>query len=366
MDNRISHLVYYQESICVYFKKKRFKIYPLDQTKLKESDVVNGYLKVKNKSDIDTKNRNELINQIHKDYDNAIIELITKYPNIPLTKKLIEANIKRNNEKKTLHSDLLQLYDDFLTFKKNDQDLSPASIKDYVSLKNLLNDYQTKNNETLTIESISMDFINDFHKFMIEDRSKDKRYISKGGLNNNTINKRFSTLHTFLYYLHNKYNYKIDSEIINKNTDKYRPTIVIVEDSEMKQLLKIKFNTDNERFIIDILIFLCNTGLRYSDLITLTRFDVKEENHSFYIEKFAEKTEDKFLVPLNNVALKILNDYDYFENSKLPTNQHFNRVLKEILNKHELMQNYIKIDEFRGTNKIRKKVKKVTEISSHT
>ena len=81
----------------------------------------------------------------------------------------------------------------------------------------------------------------------------------------------------------------------------------------------------------DVFLFLCFTGLRYSDVFNLRRSDVKE-NH---IEITTVKTADSLIIELNNHSRAILDKYKdvAFENYKvLPviTNQKMNDYLKEL------------------------------------
>ena len=71
------------------------------------------------------------------------------------------------------------------------------------------------------------------------------------------------------------------------------------------------------------------TGLAYIDCYNLTKEQIlKDDQGGFYIKRKRQKTKVMATIPLNDVALTILEKYNF----KLPilTNQKFNSYLKEI------------------------------------
>lgn len=105
---------------------------------------------------------------------------------------------------------------------------------------------------------------------------------------------------------------------------------------------KIEYLTNNQLSLInyrnyhiprlervkDLFIFMCGSGLSYSDLQNLKREDIKESDGTFYIQKERVKTKITYTSVLLPFAVEILKKYNF----ELPliTNQKLNAYLKEI------------------------------------
>lgn len=61
----------------------------------------------------------------------------------------------------------------------------------------------------------------------------------------------------------------------------------------------------------DMFIFACYTGLAYSDLVKITRDDVKQSGHIYYIEDKRLKTNSAYKITLLPKAVTILERYDF-------------------------------------------------------
>ena len=74
--------------------------------------------------------------------------------------------------------------------------------------------------------------------------------------------------------------------------------------------------------------FACYTALAYSDLASISIDDIKVQNGVHFIQKNRIKTGVQYTIPLNDIAMEILQRYNY----QLPvlTNQRYNSYLKEI------------------------------------
>ncbi len=111
-------------------------------------------------------------------------------------------------------------------------------------------------------------------------------------------------------------------------------------ETELKKLLDLYENgqlDENKQNVLQYFLFSCFTGLRYSDIKTLKWTHLKKElvndNEIYFIEKEQEKTKDRVLIPLSDLAKKLLpqktlqkaNVFNVF------TNQYTNRALKSIM-----------------------------------
>jgi len=102
-----------------------------------------------------------------------------------------------------------QLLNDFYQYKKDELNNRP-SYKDYLSLVNSLIDYQTHFSTELSLDTMNtLDFMVKYRNFLSLTRGEG--YLTKGGLNDNTINKRFSGLKTFFLWLEDREIYQFKS-----------------------------------------------------------------------------------------------------------------------------------------------------------
>jgi integrase len=113
--------------------------------------------------------------------------------------------------------------------------------------------------------------------------------------------------------------------------------------SEVLAIYQLQPKSDSYEIVRDIFVFSCLTGIRWSDLITLNKQDIKEHSQGLIITKKAEKTDSEFSVFLNKISKTIIEKYDY--NFNRMTNPAFNRILKEFLKSTELFNDESKFKD---------------------
>jgi integrase len=218
-------------------------------------------------------------------------------------------------------------------FKSNTK-RSKDSIKEYKGLKMYLEDYEVKLGRKITLTEISEDWMIDFRNFNLQQResTSDKVYQTNGGLRGNTLKKKINLFITFMRWLDKKKIHIFPSEIHGFASTIEQPEIVkdILTRDEVISLYNLHLEDPKKEFIRDVLIFVCNTGLRWSDLELLSKRDIKTNSKGDkYIQKKAKKTNDEYYVFLNDVAFDILKRYNFQLN--LYTNANFNKYLKLLL-----------------------------------
>jgi len=269
---------------------------------------------------------------------------------------------KTNQIKANKLKSLLDHYEDFYAFKQKELNNKP-SVKDYLSLKNAITDYQDKKGIILKCESInSVDFLVDFREFL---SLKHEKGITRGELNDNTINKRFTCLKTFMKYIESKELFSFKRSLYDYKLQKYDNDIIALSKEDIQAILSKEIVNANWQKIIDLFVFNCFCGLRYSDLIKLKPANyIKDEDGDYYIMQENHKTEFKVQISLQQTSLNILKKYDF----KLPTfcSQYFNRELKLIFKHYELFGDVVtkkrrSLKENKDFDKLRRDL-----ISSHT
>lgn len=154
------------------------------------------------------------------------------------------------------------------------------------------------------------------------------------GIKNSTVERYISMLKRFLKWAKKQGQYKgeqHDYEITLKQVSKKAKQPVFLTWEELNKLYNHEFDNPHHDRIRDCLCFMCFTSLRYSDLATLTRDDVKED----HIITISEKSDDRLRIDLNKYSKAILEKYKdqpFEKNLALPviSNQKMNDSIKEI------------------------------------
>ena len=308
---------------------------------------------------VDYKKKQGVINALKKKANHIIDEYLHQYKNYPKssTFKTLWKNYNSNIENTTL---LTTYYNEFLKTKvEYFKSLNPISIKDYSSLGKNIQDYETYKGHEFQIQEITEDWLRSFFNFLMEDRKdydvsrkKGGKYWSKYKIKKSTIDKRFRTLKEFFrwcdkneYYAYPKFlaDFKIGIRKVEEVVK------AVLKTDEIKQLYNTQFNNDQLDFIKDVFVFSCYTGLRFGDLMSLTRKHIYElKGIGNCIEKKSQKTGVLFTVPLNNLAMEIVERY----NCKFDrySNANFNKHLHYLLSLTGLFDDEI---EFNGEIKKR-------------
>jgi len=232
-------------------------------------------------------------------------------------------------------------YEDFLEFKQRELQ-NRQSSKDYKSLHNALLDYERLTKKKLSFNSMdSLDFLHSFRDFLSDSRERKDGYLTQGNMQDNTVNKRISTLKTFYKYISNKGFHTFKQEVMGFNVKKLSNTIIALSKEEIAEIYHFPDYTPKDRYIIDVFVLNCFLGLRYGDLKSFREgeFVTNTEGQQFFL-KNNQKTKTHISVPVVGTAKEILEKYDY--DLKIHTNQVMNRRLKEILEKHDLLGAIVK------------------------
>lgn len=114
---------------------------------------------------------------------------------------------------------------------------------------------------------------------------------------------------------------------IKYSLKKVTPTYLT--DSEVLSIWQKQIGIKRMEQVRDVYIFNCLTGLAYIDCKNLTKDQIlKDEQGNVFIKRFRQKTKIQSTIPLNEIALSILEKYNY--HLPVPSNQKMNSYLKEI------------------------------------
>ncbi len=348
------HNDYVKIQMASYGKRRRMStgIREYDSTNListgKLKTIVPDYLK-----------KNAIISKIKKDLeliadeffrkDQEVIsvdELIKRYKESAKEKlHSINASDEEDLEKRQLIMDYFNEYFNLKYDKFNTgNDFSPDSLKEYQSLKYYLEDYQLFLGRKILAIEIDYDWLLKFKTFNQTRReaTTTKPYKTNGGIRSNTLKKKINLLITFLEWVEEKSRGEINYPAsLRKFSKEEIKAPKIIKDSlskdEVRRLVNAPFKDKKEKFIRDVFVFTCYTGLRWSDIQGIQKSDVrKDKNGDLYIQKYAVKTDEEYFVFLNEKAIEILNTYEYQLNWL--SNPNFNKYLKLYLKNFEEFQ----------------------------
>lgn len=216
-----------------------------------------------------------------------------------------------------------ELYKDFLEDMKirhEDAQCKEDAIQPYRQLKNRLQEFD----KHLSLESLT-------RKKMIE-------FIKHLSLSmyNDAINKRLTYLRCFANWAED-HGYEVNREYwrYNPKLKEAVKEVRFLTTEEVDRLWNLEIRTSSMQVTRDMFMFQCYTGLRYSDLKTLTRKDFYSQDGNLYMRKITQKQKTVIDYKLPQRAETIYEKYSryfYENNAALPviSNSKYNEHLKEL------------------------------------
>lgn len=208
-----------------------------------------------------------------------------------------------------------------------------GSIVTFQSYRRMLGDYLPDT----PINDIDVPWMESFHHWMVSVRNQQ-------GV---TVDGNLSKMRIFLRWARKKGYYKGEADReyrpkVKGAGEKFRSIIFLTRD-ELKLVEKYTFAERHYNVAKDVFLFACYTGMRFSDVIKLSRADC----HGDHISFITQKTSHALTVPLNDKAKEILDRYADCKpnrrqkvlgitNPALPTpdlktmNKHLRRIMQEI------------------------------------
>lgn len=356
-------------------------------TGIREFDLTNLTSSGKLKSIVpDYLKKNSIISKIKKDLEQiadqyfrnhqefiTVDELIKLYKDSTVEKKQ-ELN-ESNDENRENDQLIMNYFNEYFNLKSDKfntgNDFSPESIKEYRSLKYYLEDYQVFLGRNILANEIDYNWLLKFKTFNQTKResSTTKVYKTKGGIRSNTLKKKINLFITFLEWVEEKSKGEINFPASMRKFSKEEiKAPKIIKDSlskdEVRRLMNAPYKDAKEKFIRDVFVFSCYTGLRWSDIQKIEKSDVrKDKNGDFYIRKFAVKTDEEYFVFLNVKVMEILNTYNYQLNWL--SNPNFNKYLKLYLKNFEEFQEKTQFTEIDQKTKKSRYLYRYEVISIH-
>jgi len=246
----------------------------------------------------------------------------------PSTNQLREdLKIKLGKKCKRENSELFfDRLDRYITDQISDNKYSKRSME---SVKSVLKKFKPD----LSFSDIDLQFITDFHNWLIQKRLTSENTATSYLKRFNTVLK-YSVNHGWMD--RNPFaNYKIEAQVYGK------PVYLTIAERDI--LLNTKIDDPKLEKLRDIFVLQCLIGCRIGDLKKLTKANVINGN----LEYIASKTKDHdprvAVVPLSTKALSIINKYNLPDGKLLPyyRKQDINVDLKILLEKLKITRSVI-------------------------
>jgi integrase len=282
----------------------------------------------------------ERIEEIMRDYESRVSKFLESFGRKPLVAELEEFVVEE--EPKTI-SELSLFEPTFLLFMKEKEEKfksydTISSLRDFTSFYHSILDFEYRYSKKLRLKDINRLFLFQYIKFLKEKRSELDGYKTRGGLNPRTMKKRFDVLKSFFKWLLD-YKIYIYDDVLIKNKDLYdfrgkaddvKTFSLSIEDIE--RIKEIEFEENSPLMKArDMFLFVCYTGVRFSDLISLQKSQINKlsDGTLLWVKKTQKVRTTNIEVDLIPEAVGILKKYNYSLN--LMSNQKANFYIKEAL-----------------------------------
>lgn len=266
-----------------------------------------------------------------------------KIPTANKVKSIVEVSTGEN----TVKNDFFFLFQTYIDSAAGIK--SNGTIKNYNNSLNYIKKFRDDKSYHIDFDSVDSNFYEKFNSYLVNTVS----------LTNNTIGRVFKNIKSFLNWATDK-NYNINLAYKKFKAIKEEKEIIYLTSEELNKLYNLKFKAPNPLFeeIRDVFCLGCYTGLRISDLKTITKDNVK--NDEIHIR--VQKTKDIIRIPLLPQAKTILKRYNY----ELPKylDQKINLHIKTICKEAKIKDSVFDI-KYKGAEIIKTAHKKHELITTH-
>ncbi len=240
--------------------------------------------------------------------------------------------------------ELLPLFDKFIAESKNGkrrkingEKLKKGSIRNYEQARKLLHKYIIGNEYEWRVCEV--------HKLTKREFISEKRYwksfynnftnyMYRNGCYDNYVGSTIKHIRTFFNYLKKEKNIQVGEFHKEFYVRKHDISIKVLSIDRLKYLIHNKSMdhslTKHQIKIKDVFLFGCTTGLRYSDIITLTNKHFEKIDNEWYIKVKTRKTKAYTIIKLPTYAVEIYFKYK----SRRNTSKLFNFVCLDNFNFH--------------------------------
>lgn len=236
--------------------------------------------------------------------------------------------------------------------------VSSDQAKDYRTLRKHLIAFKDYSSQPITFHNLNLLFYNEFMDYLFYKVVKPNGSI---GLLTNTAGKIIRLLKGFVNYQITKGTIPLIDLKHFKVVEEESDTIYLSE-KELSVIYNLDLSDDKQlEEVRDVFITGCFTGLRYSDLSTLSPEHIDLDNENINLKQ--RKVHKAVIIPMIDYVPEILKKYNY-DLPKIPR-YIFNERVKELGQRAELRQK-IEVVRKKGKEREKRVYEKWEMISSHT
>jgi integrase len=235
--------------------------------------------------------------------------------------------------------------------------VTAGTKKDYNNTYNHLEEFQVYSGKSLSWKSMGYEFYLDLVEFLKVEKD----------LKGSTIDKVIKNVKVFLNYADLQDNLNVNQDFkktvsgksLFAKVNKEEAEHVYLNEKEIKQITDAKLD-ENLSGIRDLFLIGCWTGLRISDLKRLEKGNIKDGLLSIT----AQKTSKNVTIPITDELQAVLDKYPD-RLPKIPTDQHYNRQLKDVCEQAGINEP-IMAEEKKGKMRVTSLIPKWKLVTSHT
>ncbi len=313
------------------------------------------------------KHVHEVINRRLDTIENAVFKLLKDFENKPVEPNLnfLKQNILFHieNQQKNDPSDYFwKLFDTFVSYKRK----STQSFKEYdLALRKHLKSVERITGIPINFNALHYNeqgFIERFRYYLTHEAINKKGTF---GLLTNTIWKQFKNLKAFLNWCFDQ-NHIPRFSIKHLNAQIEHIDHVYLTNEELISLENLILQ-EEEKTIRDLFLLSCETGLRFSDLCTLSSVSPNTDFFEVYPKKTRKKEPSKrIIIPFSARVKRVIQT----NNGQIPSYSYakinrFNSILKELCEKAEINSECVHYRIVQGIE-IMSLCKKYELVTSHT
>ena len=234
--------------------------------------------------------------------------------------------------------------------------LVAGSIRNYLSTQSALKKYSTNRRITLRLDSITVDFYNDFIKFLNETKH------ARGQYKPNVIGKFVKNIKVFMRYAYEN-GYTTNDDYKRREFKVYKEDVetVYLTEVELDALYALEL-PENQAHVRDGFFVSCYTGLRYSDLARLKEKHINFERKILTI--VTQKTNTPVIIPIHPKVEEIFRKHDN-QPPTIQCNQSTNRMIKRLCRMADITD-LVFITETKGGIRREQTYEKCELVTSHT
>lgn len=232
--------------------------------------------------------------------------------------------IKENHGLLIQTKSLIEFVDHFISDCENGIRLSPqrqklkeSTIKSFRTSKGYLNGFQNYAKKTLIINEITQKEIDAISNYVVN--------VKKHSLNTHS---------KFMTDLNQIFKYAKENKVITQamfaelafDTRREETDSIYLKEEEISEMYQLKnLPTAKHEIVRDVFVAACFMGLRFSDYTSLNLAKIVNNR----LEVIQKKTGKKVTLPIHPLVKEIFTKYNY-RLPKIPNNNEFNRLIKEV------------------------------------